>query len=245
MSTSTAPAARNGLLNVADIVVAPGAAFARIREVPVWAVAFLVATILTAAGLLLMQPAQLHALETSGPAMYAATDAIKRLPADQQQAMIGKMMSFGRTGLQLAWILSPLLVLLGALIQSVIMLIGNAIGKGDGTFKRYWSLALHTAVVTSLGVLLAGLIATLRGPGAFETTASVQTAVPSLALLAPGVTGKGAAFLATLNVTSIWAAVLAALGMIAVGRVARPVAYATAAVSLLIGAGFAAAFAQG
>ena len=234
---------RNGLLNVIDVIVAPPAVFARLRVVPTWGWTFLAATLLGIAGMLLMLPAQTHAFEKSAPATYAALPQIAKLPPDQQAARINTAVRAGRTVLQLSWLAVPVTVLLGALLQSVVMLVVNAIVRGDGSFARYWALSIAIAVVSvGLTLLLTGLIATIRGPGAFSSPADVPRALPGLALLAPGAGTKLAAFLAAFNVTSIWAAVLGALGMRTVGRIPLLPAAATTTFLLLVSAVFAATF---
>lgn len=227
-----------------DIVVAPNAAFARIRAVPTWGWAFLAATIIGIIGVLLAQPASLHALQVSGPAMYGSNPAVTQLPADKQPEMIARMVGFGTVMLKFQFVFVPIGLLIGALLSAVIMLIANAISRGDGTFKRFFALTMTTAIVSSLGLLLNGVIAVVRGPSGYETMQSVQTALPSLGLLVPGAGAKLATFLGGLNVTSIWAAVLSALGMIGVARIKPPIAWATALIVLLCGAGLAAAFVQ-
>lgn len=234
---------RNGLVNVIDVVVAPESAFGRLRVVPTWGWTFLVATLLGIAGMLLMLPAQTHAFEKSAPAMYAALPQIAKLPPDQQATRVNAAVKAGRTVIQLSWLAVPVTLLLGALIQSIVMLVANAIVRGDGSFARYWALSVATALISvGFGLLLTGLIATLRGPDAFSTTADVQRALPGLGLLAPGANPKLGAFLGAFNVTAIWAAVLTALGMRTVGRVATIPAAVTAALLLLVSATFVALF---
>jgi hypothetical protein len=229
---------------VVDIIVAPSAAFARIRVIPTWGWAFLAASIIGIIGILLAQPASLHALQVSGPAMYGSNPAVTQLPPDKQPEMIARMVGFGTVMLRFQFLFVPIGLLIGSLLSAVIMLIGNAISRGDGTFKRFFALSMTTAIVTSLGFLLNGVIAIVRGPGGYDTMQSVQTALPSLALLVPGAGAKLGTFLGGLNVTSIWATVLSALGMIAVARINPPIAWATALLLLLCGAGFTAAFVQ-
>ena len=98
---------------------------------------------------------------------------------------------------------------------------------------------MTTGVVSSLGLLLNGVIALIRGPGSYDTMQSVQMGLPSLALLAPSGPPKLLAFLAVLNVTTLWATALTALGMTVVGHVKPPIAWTFAIVSLLIAASFA------
>jgi Yip1 domain len=242
LSTSAPPVERrSGLANVVDIIIAPNAAFERIRQVPVWGWAFLVAALLGIAGSLLAGPAIQHAMETSLPAQFAANEAIAKLPPDQQQKQIAVMMNASKIVAKLYWIFVPPGILLIGLIQSLIMLIVNAATRGDGTFKKFFALAVTVAVVgTGLGSIVLGVIVTLRGANSFETTTAVQAALPSLALLAPGAKGALAGFLGSLNVFYLWSTALLALGMARVGRIPRGAAWATAIVMLLLTACFAA-----
>ena len=158
--------------------------------------------------------------------------------------MIQRMIGFGSIFIRLQWIVVPIFLLIGALISTVVMLIANAISGGDGNFKRFYALAITTAVVTCLGFLLNGVIAMVRGPSSYETMQSVQSGVPSLALLAPGAGAKLATFLGSLSLISIWATALTALGMIAVGRVKPAIAWVAAFLMLLIAAALPALFVQ-
>lgn len=242
MSTSQpAVAPRSGLANVVDIVIAPNAAFERIRQVPVWGWAFLVAALLGIVGTFLIGPAIQHAMEISLPAKLAVNDAIAKLPTDQQQKQIAMMMSFSKTFARFAWVVVPPFILLAALIQSVIMLIANAATRGDGTFKKFFALAITVSVVgTGIGSIVLGVIVMLRGAASFETQSSVNAALPSLALLAPGAKGALAGFLGAMNVFILWATALLALGMQRVGRIPGGAAWATAIIMLLLTACFAA-----
>ena len=243
MSTSETPIApRPGLSNVVDIIITPGAAFARIRQVPTWGWALLAASAFGIVGFLLALPASMHALEVAGPALYGTNPAVTQLPPDKQPAMIERMISVGRIVIEIQSFLVPIFLLLGGLFSALVMTIANAISRGDGNFKRFFALALTVSVVSAIGLLLNGVIALVRGPASYETMQSVQGSLPSLALLAPGAGHKLAAFLSVLNITAIWATVLTALGMVAVGRIKPPIAWSAAIVMLLAGAAFASAF---
>jgi hypothetical protein len=232
---------RSGLANVVDIIIAPNAAFERIRQVPVWGWAFLVAALLGVVGTLLVGPAVLHAMQTSLPAQFAANDTIAKLPPDQQQKQIAMMMSVSMGIAKFSWAFIPPAILLIGLVQALIMLIANAATRGDGTFKKFYALSITVSVVgTGLGSIVLGAIVALRGANSFETTSAVQSALPSLALLMPGAKGALAGFLGALNVFVLWATALLALGMQRVGRIPGGVAWATAILMLLLTACFAA-----
>ncbi|MBV8645503.1 MAG: YIP1 family protein [Candidatus Eremiobacteraeota bacterium] len=242
MSTSQ-PAVGNrpGLSNVVDIIIAPNAAFARLREVPTWGWAFLVLVLLGIAGSLLSQSAVLHAMQTSLPAQLATNPEIMKLPADQRDKAIQNGLKFTMLFAQFAWILTPIFALLVGLVQGLIMLIFNAVAKGDGTFKKYFALSITVGIVGfGLQQLALGIIVMLRGPNNFETTAAVQQVVPSLALLVPGGSKALVGFLAVFNVFTLWATALIAYGMTVVGRVSRVPAWAAALTMLVVAALFAA-----
>lgn len=241
MSTSETSAPRgNSLPNAVDIIIAPAAAFQRIREAPAWGWVFLIASVLGIVGFLLAQPATMHAFETSGPAQFAPQ--LAKIPPEKQAAALAQMMSVSRIVIYVQWIFFPIGLLIGSLISAVVMLIANAISKGDGTFKRFFALAVTTSMITALGAVLNGAITLVRGAASYDTPQAVQTSLPSLALLAPAAGTKLQTFLGVMNVASIWVTALTALGMIAVGHVKPPVAWTFAILSLLLSAGLAAAF---
>ena len=232
VSEATVPR-RSGLLNVADIIVAPNAAFDRLRIVPVWGWAFLAASALGIAGALLAMPATQHALQTSLPAQLAASPNIARLPADKQSAAIANATSMVITFTRISFLFVPVFMLIASLVQALVMLVANAAGRGDGTFRKFFALSVTVAVVGSgLYTLLNGAILAVRGADAFDNPAALQ-ALPGLALLAPGTTGAVHGFLSGFNVVFLWASALLAFGMIRVARIPRVTAWSTAALILL------------
>jgi Yip1 domain len=232
---------RPGLSNVTDIVVAPNAAFDRLRQIPTWGWAFLIGTVLGVIGSLLISPAIAHAIQTSMPAQLAADPGIAKLPPDQQQKTIAISLQFAKVFTQISFIFIPIGILLAGVIQAVVMLVANAAGRGDGTFSKYFALSVNVSVIgIGISYIVLGIIVLVRGPNAFETTTAVQASLPSLALLMPGARGGTAGFFGALNVFAIWATVLLALGMQRVGRVSPAVAWIAAIVMLLCTAGLAA-----
>lgn len=242
MSASTVPPERrSALLNVVDIVIAPNAAFDRLRAVPTWVWAFAVAAVLGIVGTLLAEPAFVHALQKSLPARLAASPSIAKMSPEQQQRAIALQLKIVGTMTAFSWVAVPFADLITGLVQALIMTIANAVGKGTASFKNYFALSMHAAVVgTGLAALVLGIIVRLRGVDAFETTAAIQSVVPSLAMLAPGTHGGLAGFLGGINVFNVWAAVLLALGMQRMGRIAPAPAWVTAAIFVIATAGFAA-----
>jgi hypothetical protein len=232
---------RPGLSNVVDIIVAPNAAFQRLRVAPTWGWALLIAAILGVIGALLIGPALVHATEVSLPAKLAAMPQIAKLPPDQQQRMIALQLKVTRAILQWYWLFVPIQLLILGLFQALVMTIANAISRGDGGFKKYFALSMNVAVVGfGLFSLALGLIVVIRGANSFEQQSAVTGAAPSLGLLVPGAKGALTGFLGTLNVFSLWATALIALGMQRVGRISPAVAWSASIVMLLVGACLAA-----
>lgn len=242
MSTSQ-PAAQpaSPFANVADIIIAPNAAFDRLRAVPTWLWAFIAASVLAIIGSVLFGPAMIHAIQASLPAKLAASDAVTKLPPDQQQKVIAMQLTFSKVFVQIGLpILTPIIILIAGAIQGLIMMIANVVGRGDGSFKKFFALSVTVAVVgTGLNELVTGLIVLVRGANSFEEQSAVMGSMPNLGLLAPGVHGAMFGFLSALNPFSLWATALIALGMVRMARVSPAVAWAAAIVMLLVGALFA------
>jgi membrane protein, antimicrobial resistance system len=232
---------RPGLSNVVDIIVSPTTAFERLRVVPTWGWAFLVATVLAAIGSLLAQAGILHGLEVSMPAQLAADPNVAKLSPDQQKHQIDIVMGAIRGFARVGWIFTPVFILGAGLIQGLALTIANVIGKGEGSFKKFFALSITVSVIgAGLYYLVLGVIVAVRGPNSFESSTEVQNSVPSLALLVPGAHGALAAFLGVLNVFYLWSVALLALGTLRIARVSAAAAWSAPIVLLLCLALFAA-----
>ena len=242
MSTSSdSVGGRPGLSNVVDIIVSPTSAFDRLRVVPTWGWAFLIACVLGIIGTLVVSPAIGHAMETSLPAQLAANPAIAKMPPDQQATMIATQLKVARVIAQIYFIFVPIGILIAALLQGLVMLIVSTATRGDGTFKKMFALSVTVSVIgVGLSSLVLGAIVAVRGASSFESTTAVAASLPSLALLAPGAHGALAGFLGAMNVFALWATALLALGMARVARVPSGAAWGAAIAMLLCTAAFAA-----
>ena len=226
---------RGGLQNVVDIVVAPDAAFRRLREVPTWFWAFAVATVLGIVGSVLTIPALQHAVNTGLSAELASSPTVAQLPPDRQAAVVHQQLAFFRVFVQVAWILIPFAVLLIGLGQALVLLIGDKIAHGSGSFGRYFALSETVAVVgLGLSSIVVALIVFLRGADSFQDFRSVQSVMPSAAMLVPGANGALRGFLAVLQPFNLWAAALLAIGMSTIGNVSRRAAWTTVIVMLVL-----------
>lgn len=223
-----------------DILIAPRDAFARIRETPTWVWALIIAVVVGSISVLAFLPALKHALETGLPAQLAANPAIAKLPSGEQQKQIATMVSLQLKIVNFTWLFTIVVVPLVAAVQALVMLVAAKIGGGDRTYKHFWSLAVHVQIAGSVGGLLADAIVLLRGANSFDAPDQLQTVLPNLGLLVPGGPHVLVGFLSALNVIALWQCALLAFGMIAVGRISRPVAW-TAAILMLLTVGVFAA----
>lgn len=227
MALETTPAPKaNGLKTLLDTIVAPKEAFESIAAAPTWGWALAVSIILVVAANFLMGPAFAHGM-TGDMAKQAATNPQLAQMSDEQRAGFAKMMTM------VIPLFSIVMVPIILLIQAVIFLIFNAIGRGQAGFGKLWATACNICIIFALSQIVAAIITIVRGPDSFPTSASIQQALPSLALLAPGAGPKLAAFLATINPFVIWSIVLDAVALTIVARLSKGVAWGAAIVSYL------------
>jgi hypothetical protein len=229
----SAPAAAkaNGLTTVVNVIAAPREAFETLRVSPMWGWAFVVAAALATLGQYLATPATIHAIQAGWPAQVAANPRLAALTPEQQQHALDVTLG----ALHYGWLIWPIAVLAIALLQTIIMLIFRAVGKGDATFKQLWCASMNVTVIGSgMYGLLSGLIAVVRGPATYNSVADSLRAIPSLNWLAPGAPIKVAAFLGAFNVVSIWGAIVLALAMICVARVSKANAACCAVVTTVL-----------
>jgi hypothetical protein len=211
-STETPKA--NGLKTAIDIVIAPKEAFEALRVSPTWGWAFLITSVLAIAAFFVMMPASLHGMAGE----FAKNPQMQQMTPEQLQ----KTMDVTKTFYPIGAVIIPIVVLFFSLIEALIMLVFNALGRGSGTFKTLWASSVNIGIIYGISQIIGMVVVLLRGADSFATSAEVQRAVPSLALLAPAGTGiKLVAFLATITPFSIWSIVLVVMTMTIVARVPK------------------------
>jgi Yip1 domain len=231
----TVQARPSGLKTALDTIVAPNDAFERLRSAPTWGWAFLLTLVLYAAGTYLMQPAVVHATQSDWPNVVAANPRLAQLTAEQQQHYLDFILRI----IAFNWLFAIVILPIVLFIQTIVMLVLNVIGRGAASFGSLWAAAANSALPSlGLGAIVTAILVVLRGPDSFERALDVQTAMPSLALLAPGAPLKLHAFLAAFTPFSLWGCFLIATAMVVIGRVSRAVAWTTGILLLLIGGGF-------
>lgn len=223
----------SGLQTAIDIIVSPNVAFARLRELPTWGWAYLIASVLGMVASLLAAPAYNHAVDASLPTLMASPQ-IAKLPPDQQQKMAGQILGFQHIVGNFLWIVTPVFLLIVALFQSVVMLIAKAVTSSSATFRQFWALALNVQVIGGLGGIVLGIIVLLRGPQSFSQTSEIQAVLPNLGMIVPGASRVLLAFLSALNVFAIWQTVIIALGLQRIAGFSRAAGWAVGIIFVLM-----------
>ncbi len=233
-TTETALKPRSGLLTALDVIIAPKAAFERIALAPTWFWALALTIAVSVIYSFVTMAAAQHVIDTSVPGIVAHNPRIQSLPAADQQKQITAIVGFYHFITKLNWIIQPVSIVITALLQSVVLLVINIIGKGKANFGRIWALVCNISVVGyGVTLLVMMLVITLRGPDAFDTLASIVNTVPGLALVVPAGAPVLSAFLAPFNVTNIWASVLFVIGMRTISGIKATPAIIAAVVMML------------
>ena len=223
----------SGLPIALKIITAPRAAFEILSVAPTWGWAFLISVILGGIGTLLSVPSALHSVAASLAHQMVVNPAYSRMSDAQRHQVIASTL----IGVRFGWAFVPFVLLISAAIQTLILLIFNAIGRGSGNFKTLWASIMNIAIPGfGLYLLAGGIIAVIRGPGAYNSATDTFLAMPSLAWLVPHAGTPTVAFLSTFNPFSIWAFALTALAMVIVARATWVNAYLASALILVLGA---------
>ncbi|MBV8639594.1 MAG: YIP1 family protein [Candidatus Eremiobacteraeota bacterium] len=226
---SQAPRA-NALKTVLDTMIAPKEAFESIRIVPTWGWALAIAIVLSAIGSYLTVPAFQHALAASWSDTVAKNPQLAQLTPQEQHAR----MEIGQKFIGFTWVFSIFAVPIFVLIDAVVMLIFDKLGKGEGTFVQYFAAASNIAVPASLGPVTLAIVALIRGADSFTSVQSVQNALPTLALFAQGASPKVVAFLSVFTPFSLWATGLVIAAVSIIGRTPKLQAWLAGAILIIV-----------
>lgn len=190
---------------VIDIIVSPKDAFESLRENPVWGWALLATIVLMIVGYFLQQPATEHASYGSMQHALATNPLYATLSDEQKQRVLARVAHPPAYQSALGIATIAIVIFIATLFNALILLAANALGRGDGDFKHLFAGSMAIAI-PSLGLysLVLGIICRVLGAEHFTTVADMYRAVPSLALLAPGLAGRPAAFLAGIQIFSLW-----------------------------------------
>jgi hypothetical protein len=221
------PVTRSGLSVIWDIVVAPFAAFAALRDRPRWLLAFVVTCVLGVIGAFLQVPAGEHIAAATVARQAAHDPNLASMSPEKLQQTTDLVVGIQRW----VWVFYPLITLLGITIAALVMLIGNAIGKGSASFAKLFALSAHVSVIYyGIAYLILGILSALRGPADFNAQGDLIRLLPSLAWLAPDADPKLSVLLGATNPFQIWSFVLLALGLQKVADLKPVVAWIVAAI---------------
>ena len=232
MENSTTKA--SGLTNVVNTVISPKEAFEALRAAPTWGWALIITIVVAMICSFLEVPALLHAFEAGWPAQVAANPRMASMSADQ----LAPIKHFSEISFHFAPLFALIFVPLFILLEAVVLWILSAIGKGSVGFKALWSVSANIAIPAAAIAAIVNLVVVLaRGADSFPSMQSVQTAIPTLALLAPHA-GKLTNFLGAFTPFTIWGAGLIVSAMLITARTNKGIAWVTGILSILIPACF-------
>lgn len=194
-----------GLITVFDTLVAPKEAFETLRAMPTWGWACILSIVLMIVGYFLQQPAIQHAVFGSMQHAMATSPLYSGMSDERKQRALDQIVHPPpyRIALGIIGLVATLFV--ATLLNALILLVANTAGRGTGTFERLFAGSMNITVPT-LGIssVVLGIICRVLGADHFSTMLDLARAVPGLALFTPGATGKLAAFLANIQVFTLW-----------------------------------------
>ena len=204
LATSEAPKG-SGLKTAIDILIAPKDAFEALRVVPTWGWALIAALALMVVGYFLQHPAVEHASSGMLTHAFATNPLYTNLNDEQKKQMLERVAHPAAYQTALGLISLVLALFVSTLLNAITLLAANVMAQGNADFKRLFAGSMNIAVPTiGLYAVTLGVICRVLGTEHFATTADVLRATPGLALLAPGATGKLAAFLAGIQIFTLW-----------------------------------------
>jgi hypothetical protein len=227
----------NGLSTLLDTIVSPKEAFETLAVSPTWGWALIVSLALPVVAYFFMVPAIQHGM-LGDLAKQAATNPQIAQMTPERRAKFASFVPF-------FVVFTPIAIFFFVFLQTIVMAIFNAAGKGEANFGKLWAAAMNICILYGIGQVVAAIVVVLRGADSFNAASEVQRAVPSLAMLAPPPTDVHVlAFLATINPIVIWSVVLVSMAMRYTAKVAAGPAWSAAIVSYVFPTLFAVGLAR-
>lgn len=232
VSAPAAPKA-NGVSAVINVIASPAEAFETLGSVPMWGWALSIALILMFFGYFLQAPAAQHAGAAQLQHSINTSTLFANMTPEQKQKAIEKAQQPSPWG----YVGVPIALFLAVFFNTVFMLIGNAVGRGQADFKRLWCGSMNIAVPTfGLGYLALGAIARLRGPDTFDSAVELARAMPSVGTLISGNSIVMTTFFTGISVFTLWGVFLNATMLQKMAKTGAGVAWTFAIIVLLLGA---------
>lgn len=225
------------ILTLFDVLVAPAAAFARLRQRPAWGWAFVLVALLSIWGQVLSTPARTHATVGTLQVQFSRNRALAHLTAEERERIVSRVEHPGAVAQNVQLGMAIVLLLLGVLFQTLLLMTVNLCG-GRASFARLWSLAMNAALIEALGAVVLGFITIERGAGTFSNATEIPAAMPGLSYVFTQAHGAAGAFLAGINVFSVWTAGVMGIALVVAARAPKAAAYSIAGAILLVNAAF-------
>ncbi len=227
MDSTPAASNRSPFSIVVDVIVAPKSAFEAIAAQPRWLVAYVVVCALGMAGAVLQIPVAEHV----GLATLDQRAAHDPSLASASPQTLQNVKNYTILIQHVVWAFYPVVAIIGISLAALLLLLGNAIGRGQGSFAKFFSLAANIAIINfGIYYLLLGVLCAVHSPDAFHTQSDVVRLVPSPAWLVPDASPKVTVLLEEFNPFALWSFALLGLGLQTVGKVSTAVAFCAAAV---------------
>jgi hypothetical protein len=214
----TRQSASNPVIDVLKVLYEPGDVFERVRLQPKFLAPFLTIVVIQCVLFFI----NLSYLKVAIQAQMATAAPGRPVPGS------GTLIAFGV-------IFTAIILGLLLLISALVLYVGSSVsGGGEAKFGTLLSVAVYSAVPSTIVLTLVGMIVLhLQGTGQLTSPQDMQPAL-GLDLLASGTKGFVGGLLAGINPFTIWTFVLTALGVSTTQRMAKGNAYAVAAGSFIV-----------
>jgi hypothetical protein len=203
--------------------------------------ALLITIVIGTFGTFLITPALQHGYAGTFAHQAATDPRLQAMTPDQLQ----NVEAIGVKAVGFGWLFTVVLAPFASLIATVVLLIFDKIGHGEGSFAKYWGAACNIAIPSfALATIVSAIIVLARGADSFGTIQEVQQAMPTLASLLPGASVKLSAFLSAFSPFTLWGAGLNVAALRIIGKVGPVPAWIGAFALLIIPAAIASFFAR-
>lgn len=201
--------------SIFGVIMNPTEQFTRLREKPVILFPLIIVTLLTLIGTYLM---------IQGVDFTADDPNMSGIPADE----LAMVETIAKAGAVAMGIIVPIFAIL---ISTVIYLIVAKIARSEVSFKQLFSLNTFIYFISAISLLLNGIAVFLTGAGEQVLFTSLNSIVD-----ADGILG---AFLNQIEVFSIWALILGAIGLQVVAKFSKVLSWSVVITLFVIGIIFA------
>ncbi|MHB8462019.1 MAG: YIP1 family protein [Vulcanimicrobiaceae bacterium] len=226
--------------NILNIIISPREALEALREKSDWLLPMLVAIGLLIIGNLLGRDASTHAAVGTMTHMLNTNSMFAGMGDAAKAKMLQTAAHPALASSILSIVLFAVVLVIGMILNSLFLLIGNAMGGGDANFKSLLSASALISI-PSFGLIqvIMGVVEQIRGVDGFSTTRDILTVLPNLAMLAPNASGPLFYFLASIGIGGIWGLILNVTALRATADAKGPATWIIPTLILLLSAALA------